>query len=223
MCPKKATSTEHVPPKCIFPEAKDFKDGKNYRNNLITVPSCDIHNLNKSKDDEYLLYLLSMNIESNDIALKQFRTKVLRAIDRNSSLFDKIFEDYRVAPIYDQEKGRVINTAAFNVDTKRLRGIFDHIARGIYFHHFAEKWLTDILIIPSFIRYAHNDNALELTDKIYGFTRDCLNYFKLIECYGENQDIFKYQIANDFKSLHKVILLTFYGSTTVICCLGLKG
>lgn len=49
-CENEATSVEHTPPKCIFPQLKDFPH-KNLRRNLITVPSCDRHNSAKSKDD----------------------------------------------------------------------------------------------------------------------------------------------------------------------------
>lgn len=42
MCEAAPTSREHVPPKCLFPESKDV-NGQNFRENLITVPSCDIH------------------------------------------------------------------------------------------------------------------------------------------------------------------------------------
>lgn len=49
-CGKLATSREHVPPESLFPENKDIKMISNYsyRYNLITVPSCDEHNMSKS-------------------------------------------------------------------------------------------------------------------------------------------------------------------------------
>lgn len=50
MCDLSATSVEHVPPKCMFPEFKDAK--VDLRRKLITVPSCDDHNAKKSRDDE---------------------------------------------------------------------------------------------------------------------------------------------------------------------------
>ena len=56
MCTSAATSVEHVPPRCLFPEQKDLPIGVDLRKQLITVPSCDIHNSRKSKDDEYLFY-----------------------------------------------------------------------------------------------------------------------------------------------------------------------
>lgn len=64
-CGKLATSKEHVPPKCLFPEFKDTKDvyDNSFRHNLITVPSCDEHNLVKSRDDEYLMTCLAVVLE----------------------------------------------------------------------------------------------------------------------------------------------------------------
>ena len=49
MCDSIATTREHVPPKCLFPEKKDIGDDI-YRQNLITVPSCDKHNTSKSQE-----------------------------------------------------------------------------------------------------------------------------------------------------------------------------
>lgn len=86
MCDKSPTSVEHVPPRCLFPEQKDLPDGIDLRKQLITVPSCDEHNTKTSKDDEYLLYVLLMNIANNQSAEQHFDTKVIRAIGRNPSV-----------------------------------------------------------------------------------------------------------------------------------------
>lgn len=81
MCKKKGVTTEHVPPQCLFPEDKDLPVGVHLRRNLITVPSCVEHNSKKSKDDEYLLYTLVMNLPANGTAFQQFSTKVMQDSD----------------------------------------------------------------------------------------------------------------------------------------------
>jgi hypothetical protein len=48
MCDRDASSREHVPPAAFFPEQKESPDGKDYRRNLITVPSCSKHNYEKT-------------------------------------------------------------------------------------------------------------------------------------------------------------------------------
>ena len=48
VCGREATSREHVPPRCFFP------DDNRYRKQLITVRSCTEHNEDTSLDDEYV-------------------------------------------------------------------------------------------------------------------------------------------------------------------------
>lgn len=49
-CGRPSVGAEHIPPKSFFIKGK--------RENLITVPSCELHNQDKSKDDEYIRSLL---------------------------------------------------------------------------------------------------------------------------------------------------------------------
>jgi hypothetical protein len=63
MCDQPATSKEHVPPRCLFP--------KGQRDRLITVPSCDTHNREKSQDDEYLRDVLNMTLQASHNAVSQ--------------------------------------------------------------------------------------------------------------------------------------------------------
>lgn len=89
-CGQIATSDEHCPPKTLFPKLKDSPDGQDYRKNLLTVRSCDTHNTEKSKEDEYLLYVLVMCLPSNEVAKNQYLTKVKRAIDRRPKLLERL-------------------------------------------------------------------------------------------------------------------------------------
>src|SRR6266849_2119003 len=67
MCDKPATSMEHVPPRCFFPPQDDLPKGKgmDFRKNLITVRSCDDHNMSKSDDDEYLKAIIALHWRNN--------------------------------------------------------------------------------------------------------------------------------------------------------------
>lgn len=105
-CGEKAVSMEHVPPKCIFPEEKDVNEifEENFRKELITVPSCDLHNLKKSNLDEYLMAVLSAKVGNNSLAYIQTMTKVQRSLRRNPNLIE--LEDYifMKAKKFSQEK-----------------------------------------------------------------------------------------------------------------------
>jgi hypothetical protein len=74
MCERVADTREHAPPKCFFPVT--------LRTNLVTVPSCEEHNLDNSSDVEYVRNVLSTQHGSNAAAAEVFeatgRTSRLR-------------------------------------------------------------------------------------------------------------------------------------------------
>jgi len=74
-CGTEATGYEHIPPKSFFPEGS--------REELITVPSCDLHNQKKSKDDEYvrMVFLSSILTDGNE-SLVKLKEKNARALER---------------------------------------------------------------------------------------------------------------------------------------------
>ena len=59
----------HALQNAYFPKVKMSE--KDYRKSLITVPSCDDHNLRKTKDDEYLMFVLACNIVNNEVAMER--------------------------------------------------------------------------------------------------------------------------------------------------------
>ena len=80
VCDSPSTSVEHVHPLCLFPETKDWKFSS-FRKHLITVPSCDLHNSKKSKDDEFLMITLASIFGINGIGILHLATKVSRSIE----------------------------------------------------------------------------------------------------------------------------------------------
>jgi len=77
MCSEIASSREHVPPMCLFPEEKDIKTSM-FRKNLITVPSCTLHNSKKSKDDEFLMACVAGIVGNNFLGYFHTHTKIKR-------------------------------------------------------------------------------------------------------------------------------------------------
>jgi hypothetical protein len=120
MCSSLAISKEHVPPKTIFPEIKDSGD-VNYRDKLITVPSCDVHNNAKSSDDEFLLVSLAGIIGNNSVGYRHKFTKVDRALRRTSyKLLKKVFvSDLRLETV-DLGDNKFIEILWGTPDQKRL-------------------------------------------------------------------------------------------------------
>jgi hypothetical protein len=209
-CGKQATSREHVPPKCLFPEGKDITEiyDKSFRYNLITVPSCDEHNMEKSHDDEYLMACLSGRVGNNGVAYIHNATKVRRARDRNPNMIKVDDNDIL------QVDGKEYPVQWVTVDTLRLLHSFEAIARALYFYELNENFSGECRIASSI--FTHPD------DKKWSVFN--LRAAKLIEkeqphwgteIKGDNSDIFTYQFSpvDGFKC--QTLALNFYKATKV--------
>ncbi len=71
-CGAPATSEEHVPPKGLFPKAKDIPNTK-FREKLITVPSCEKHNPLNS--DFFYQHNIETNMSSSPIGICQLKKR----------------------------------------------------------------------------------------------------------------------------------------------------
>lgn len=100
-CGLEANTAEHVPPQGIFPRQKDSPDGKDFRKQLIRVPSCENHNTDKSGEDEYLRYVLTTSLPSNAVAKHQFLIKIMRAIQRRPKLVERLLTETQEVVVHD--------------------------------------------------------------------------------------------------------------------------
>ena len=159
-CGQPGTSREHVPPLCIFPEAKD-SFGKDWRTNLITVPSCEEHNLKKSKDDEFLMACVTATVGNNGAAYLQTKTKLRRAFERNDKrLLKCIISDPKNA-IWKSPAGSEFPIVVGQPDLPRLYRALDHVARGLYFHVNRSPFKGTCRLLADWIKYP-SDSGLEL-------------------------------------------------------------
>lgn len=213
-CGNPATSREHVPPKCLFPEGKDLKgiDRKDYRKNLITVPSCDAHNLRKSNDDEYLLVCLASRVGNNVVAYLHTCTKVRRARERNPSLINIEGED--IVEVQDMQ----FPVEWANVNMLRLSRSFEAIARALYYYDFGVRFDGVCHVVT---KLYFNPDAMKST--LFN-VRAC----KLIEMEmphweteikGDNPEIFTYQFSPEDAFKTRTLCLTFYEETQVFIAL----
>ena len=112
-----------------------------FRERLITVPSCDEHNMRKSNLDEYLMVTLSGKVGNNSLAYVQTQTKIDRSVKRNSKLFD--IEEREVLKIKDKE----LPVLWINVDNHKVNHSFESIARGLYYHEYNKSYKGKLTII----------------------------------------------------------------------------
>ncbi len=213
-CGAVATSREHVPPKCLFPEEKDLKSitQNNYRKNLITVPSCDVHNLSKSNDDEYLMACLASRVGNNVEAYLHTCTKVRRSRGRNPLLVDVESEDII------ETQGARFPVEWVNVDMLRLFHSFEAIARALYYYDFGVRFEGECQIVT---RLCFHPDAKEST--IFN-ARACeliereMPHWKT-EVKGTNPAIFTYQFSPEDAMKVRTLCLTFYEKTQVFVAL----
>jgi len=210
MCGADSTSKEHVPPLCFFPERKDVGHDK-YRTNLITVPSCDLHNSLKTKEDEYLLACLTGIVGNNSIGYFHARTKVYRALKRkNTGFVNAIMKDPKEF-VVRTKTGMHFPLLVGHPDYDRLISCFKYIAFGLYFHEFKTRFVGECNFILGFIKY--NDANLEKFKEIieYKYSTESTDW----HIKGANPEIFKYQFGTPDNFGLVPLKMTFYGGTII--------
>lgn len=214
-CGALATSDEHVPPRAIFPEIKDSPDGRDYRKQLISVPSCHAHNSANSKDDEYLLYVTTMQLSANSLGTHHFLTKVRRAIDLRPTLITRLIADVERVLVKDAETGEDFYTYAFSVNSKRLEALFERIVRGLYFYEESRRFNGSVIVTTeaevSFEDLESNRDREFIRQAADRLFRDATHK-------GANPEAFSYQriTGPDGEILYR---LHFYGSVRVTAML----
>jgi hypothetical protein len=176
-CDELETSREHAPPQGIFPDKKYLPGGsKNYRENLITVPSCEKHNNKKSKDDEYLIALFTLTIPEASISNPMMK-KWMKALERDCKLARRILSNSRKIRMLNEVNSLYVvqETLAITSEVERINNVVEFTARALYYYNsnFQKKWLKDITIAsPNLL----NKN-LFIDRKIYNLYLTFLKHF----------------------------------------------
>jgi hypothetical protein len=215
MCDAPETSVEHVPPRCLFPEQKDLPPGVDLRKQLITVPSCEEHNSRKSKDDEYLLYALLLNVPNNETAKNHVFTKLIRAIEYNPHLITQFAKTQVPVVVEDSVSGKIEPTVAVQVDERRLTSGLEMMGRAIYFHHFNQRWRGEVCAYPNFILAITEPNAQELNAPVEQMAAHAGQLMQGEPRFGENQQVFSYQVKGGQAPVETIMLLRFYEGSRV--------
>jgi hypothetical protein len=217
MCEEEATSVEHVPPKCLFPESKDV-GGKNYRINLLTVPSCDKHNGKKSQDDEFLMVSLAGIVGNNSIGYQHYGGKIHRALKRTSfKLLDDIFIQKRELRLKNENK--FMDVIWGTPDYKRLEDCFSHVAYGVYRFHFKNSFIGEL---KPYLGFLHHNEQNPKAFKAF-LQAKAKHELDGKTQYGENPGVFYYQITEPDEFEVFLIHLCFYENTSVYVSLVPEG
>jgi hypothetical protein len=217
MCDSAATSREHVPAACFFPEQKDLPAGVDLRSNLFTVPSCDVHNSHKSEDDQYLWLVIMAVRGLNEFGELMARTKGLRSIKERPAVVDSFMRTATPILHFDSQTGEWQETVKAHFDIHRVFTVLGHFGRALYFLHFNEKWGGRIAVFPNFASFGEAKGA-EARD----YRRDWRAVIELsarqmapLDRIGQNQEAFYYQVMPPGMSSSPAMRAMFYGTAAV--------
>lgn len=219
-CPSPATTREHIPPACLFPEPKDTNGIHDLRRNLITVPACADHNLVKSSDDEYFLWVLSTNVTANAIARTQVSTKLTRAHQRRPALGHSILSGYEEVTVMDSHAGTNYEAVQVPLDGARFQRVLDLLTLGLYRHHFGERWVGSIRVYPDFIAFDNAESLADIDANRLILFNCAKQLFANEPKYGENPSVFWYQVHAPKGPFQCLMRFVFYGGCSATAFIG---
>jgi hypothetical protein len=209
MCHSEATSKEHVPPKCFFPTDREVTGKISLRRNLITIPSCNEHNSEKSGDDQFLLSIITSHIENNPIAQRIFSSRVMRTLRRKPHLAPSFFRG--LMPVF---LGRV-QTGVFFLDRPRFDKTLINMARGVYFHHYGKKILTQGYLLTYSMHDITSERRDDVNRNLHQWRILSERALRNLPTYGENPKVFYYKVVENDEKNRKVFRLVFYEGVVV--------
>lgn len=183
-------TTEHIPPKGFFP--------KGYRNNLMTVPSCEKHNNHFSELDEKFQFYLKAH-RSNSVANNDFLDTVVRGLKRKEKEgFVKSFNKDTGFGLINGKPTIFTKLQPFEPDI-----FIEKTIRALYFYHLEEPAEGIIQWVSKYI-YFQGIDSISGVD----FLKEGLDerIFKLGDF--NNPEVFQYKYLN-YQGFF-MILLNFY-------------
>lgn len=218
-CDAPATSREHVPPQCLFPESKDLPAGENLRLNLIKVPSCDEHNGGKSDDDAFLFWILTVALQGNEHKRRNFMTKGMRAFKQAPGTFLPLMENMTDVVLQDPS-GALHASAAFEVDWRRFEKCMCHIAAGIYYHHTRRRWTGSYRVVTDAFAFLTGPKAQALNATMKEMYAKIIGALAHLPEHGQNPTVFKYKWHSDDQGRHAVQMTFYEGIQVAVAMLG---
>ena len=213
-CDAPKVSREHAPPKCLFPEQDDLPSGKDLRRNLIRVPSCDVHNLAKSTDDEFLMWVFSVQSLGNQYRQLSFHTKAIRAFRERPDSFLALLENPKAVNLL-ATSGRLLPSASFEIDFSRFTSCMVHIAKALYFEETRKKWRSNCDVYSNLFRAMRGSGSHGLNDSHHEAVSIAEKALKQLPRKGQNPEIFSYRFSARRPDL-TVLLMTFYEEIKVL-------
>lgn len=133
-CERPASTVEHCPPKSFFPTGQ--------RQNLMTVPSCEEHNNDNSKEVEYARNAITTLRGVNTTGLELFERKTKKSLVRSPGLLFQTFGTIEPVMYGDHVTG------AYHLDIDRLKVVFGACVRAVHYRYTGRKHADWAIVMP---------------------------------------------------------------------------
>ena len=126
-CGRAATTMDHIPPRKLFPQP--------WSDDLITVPCCDSCNNYASRDDEYFIWVVTINAKAVGSEADEARRQRLQmpASIRRRRMATRIVNARRPVDIVTPAGVWLGRAMGYNVDLGRVDRVLERVVRGLYF------------------------------------------------------------------------------------------
>jgi hypothetical protein len=196
-CELLATTKEHAPPRSFFPAG--------HRHNLITVPSCALHNNDNSMDVEYARGVVTSMFGTNLIAEQHFNDKVLRSFDRSPGLLSTTFADFRGMKLQGK------TTGVFEVNIKRMERVMSACVSALHFNDTGQKQTAWEIF---FANLAFSERASPEEQSAWSEFLSMIGKMSFSKQPTNSPDVFQYAIGDFLGS--RIYQMRFYKAFVVI-------
>lgn len=148
----KATTRDHVPPKCLFPKPRP--------NDLITVPACESCNKAASQDEEYFLSVIMLTDAGVTETGRSHWKKLRRMYNRRRGVKSTIASSIENKPYFTPTGIYLGHRLTISHDDSRFRNVVLKIVRGLYFFEYDEIFPEKATIQYRFLISRHERNNM---------------------------------------------------------------
>lgn len=204
-CTSPAVGRDHVPPQAFFPKPKE---ALGLRRDLITVPSCEAHNVGRSGDDEYAFALLASAVSPGRISAG-FDRRVMKTLTRGQRpLGARMLR--RSMRLWMPEGP----TAGIQFERDRLEGVLRATALGLLFNEYGERVPGDLHVAVEAGPFAQSHDGgvrLYVAGPDLAHLRQGLEKLG-VPAQGANPSVFTFSLA---RLPVPVVRMTFYDEIVV--------
>jgi hypothetical protein len=214
-CDRPATTWEHAPPRGFYPRRHEVyrtPRGIDYRRNLIEVPSCDAHNVDKSQEDQFVqsavtIIALCLGRGADPHPFIERHLKKMHPRLR-ASLESARLVQTPVGPMYSVKP-----------DIPTISRIMELTARALYYHEneWTRRWPGACIIESPHFRGSDLNPTVGTwiaSQAIGGLTELYRRGHEGFALRGPHPEVFAYQVFEVEQRL--LMRLTFYGAFHVL-------